>query len=432
MKPELVLSNLRTLLSFEELETQARAAGALHRKPTLHPVMMLEAMLATAGRAGGRLADALRYLEQEHGIDVGRSAFYKRLNETFAKFVHDVMLRVMASRTVAEHPTLRGHLEGFRDLWAFDSTSIALRSALAKVFGVGGNSERAGAKLHAAMSLRTHAVVRPKITAQRVSDERGIDLGCDLDEVLVLLDRGYSRHGLFASIEADGGYYLTRLKASTNPVVTRVHRGRVANAAVKNLTLTAALEEGALAMDREVDLEVNLSLGNDVLPSRVVGIPQLQDGETVMWWYLTNLPRTEYPPEIVRELYRLRWQVELLWKNLKGRFRLDDIEAHTEHNVRLIMESAILAHFLSLGVLDAVTTSAERKKLTVGRMALAFPFALPNIVRLLKETDEDVALVRADKLRRAILRSASDTNPKRTRQAALKRLQKRKSTVIHA
>lgn len=432
MEPKTVLANLRTLLSFDELDSMARTARALVRKPLLHPVLMLEALLATSGQDGGRLADALRHLEVFHDIHVNRSAFYKRLNETFAKFVHDVMVRVMASRTVTEHPELRGRLEGLKDLWAYDSTSIALRNCLASVFGVGAKSARAGAKLHAAISLRTNAVIRPVITAQKTSDERGIDLGHDLEDVLVLLDRGYSRHGLFASIEADGGYYLTRLKASTNPVVTRVHRGRVANSAVKNLTLTEALEEGALAMDREVDIDVELSLDKRVLPARVVGVLVEQDGANVMWWYLTNLPRQEYPPVLIRDLYRLRWQVELLWKNLKGRFRLDDVEAHTPHNVRLIMECAILAHFLSLGVLDAVTTKTERKKLTVGRMALAFPLVLTVIVRILQEADQDVALKKARNLRLAILRSASDTNPKRTRKATIKRVQRAKSGQIHA
>lgn len=434
MKAEVVLSNLRELMSYEELESAARASGAIVRERRLHPVVMLEAMLATGGNSGGRLADALRYLEVAHGIKVDRSSFYKRLNESFAKFVHAVMTRVMASRTVAEHPELQGKLAGFADLWAYDSTSVTLRRSMAELFGVGGASDRAGAKLHAGFSLRTNAIVRPKITAQRTSDERGIDLGRDVGDVLVLLDRGYSRHGLFESIESDGGFYLTRLKTSTNPVVTRAHRGRVGNAVVKHLTLDEALESGVLDMNREIDLAVELTLGKHrSLTARVVGLPMVEpDGTTKVWWYLTNLPRETYPPELVRELYRLRWQVELLWKNLKGRFRLDDIEAHTEHNVRLIMESAILAHFLSLGVLDAVTTPAERKKLTVGRMALAFPFALPNIVRLLKETDEDEALQRALRLRRAIMRSASDTNPKRTRQVAAKRIQRRKSAANQA
>lgn len=433
MKSAKVLGNLRKLLSYEELEAQARASGALVRVRALHPVIMLEAMLATVGNSGGRLADALRYLELYYKVRVDRSSFYKRLDKTFAKFVHDVMERVMRTRTVAEHPALLGKLEGLRDLWAWDSTSVALRRVLASTFAVGRESERAGAKLHAAVSLRTQAIVRPKLTAQRTSDERGIDLGRDLGDVLVLLDRGYSGHKLFASIEDSGGLYLTRLKTSTNPLLAATHDGATGVASAAGITLDEALEAEMLSMDEAIDIDVELSLGKKgALPARVVGLPIDEGGETKVWWYLTNLPRNDFPPTLLRELYRLRWQIELLWKQLKGRFRLDDIEALTEHNVRLIMETAILAHFLSLGVLDAVTSPAERKGLTVGRMALAFPFAVPNLVKILLAEDEDEALERAADLRSGILHAAVDTNPKRTRIAAAKRAQKLRSARNHA
>jgi hypothetical protein len=352
MKPSKVLKNLRSLLSYEELESEARAQGALMRVRSLHPVQMLEALLATSGQDGGRLADALRYLEFQYGVKVDRSSFYKRLDGTFAAFVHAVMERVMATRVAGEHPELRGRLEGLRDLWAWDSTSVTLRKRLATIFATGGDEGRAGVKLHAAISLRSSAVIRPVLTAQRVADEKAIDLGADLEDVLVLLDRGYSGHRLFAQIAAGQGWFLTRLKDSTNPAIRAVHRGKRKTASPRGMSLDQALESGLLPMDRVVDLDVALSLGaHDSLAARVVGVPVVEDGETRMWWYLTNLPRKQYEPEIIRDLYRLRWQVELLWKQLKGRFRLDDIEAMTEHNVRLVMESALLAHFLSLGVL---------------------------------------------------------------------------------
>jgi putative transposase len=425
MQASQVLSNLRTVMSYDELEQQARASGALCRQRRLHPVRMLEAMLATAGNSGGRLADALRYLEIQYDVKVNRSSFYKRLDETFAKFVHDVMERVMRSATVAENPKLAGKLEGLADLWAWDSTSVTLRRCLARTFAVGAESDRAGAKLHGALSLRSRAIVRPKVTARIVGDGPAIDLGRSLDDVLVLLDRGYSAHKIFASVGDAGGYYLTRLVSGSDPVVRRVHRGQ--RSAAQNITLDEAILTDRVAMDQVVDLDAELSLDRqESLPARVVGLPtSVEDGTTHMWWYLTNLPRTDYPPELLRELYRLRWGVELLWKQLKGRFRLDDIEAMTEHNVRLVMEVAILSHFLSLGILDSTTTPSERRKLTVGRMALLFPFMVAKLSKLVTTDDEEEALRLAVSLRQAVLHGATDTNPKRSRQAARRRLQNR-------
>jgi len=81
------------------------------------------------------------------------------------------------------------------------------------------------------------------------------------------------------------------------------------------------------------------------------------------------------------------------------------------------MESAVLAYFLSVAVLDATTTSTERKKLTVGRMALLFPFMAGGLARLATTDDEDEARALAQRIRDAILHAATDTNPKRTRAA---------------
>lgn len=433
MKTQDVVRNLRSLLCFEDLELIARETNALSRVRKLHPIMMLEAMLATAGRGSGRLADALRYLERERGIKVHRASFYKRLDKDFAEFVHVVMERVLASRAAGEHPKLRGVLEGFRDLWAYDSTTVTLRHALAKVFSKGGESGEAGAKLHAAVSLRHHAIVRPRLTEQKVHDAKGIDLGTDFADVLVLLDRGYSGHKLFAAIEDGGGMFVTRLKTSTNPTIASVHRAAMDARKAHGLTLDEALEQKLLPMDGVVDLDVDLSLGkNTAFSARVVGLPVQQDGKAVTWWYLTNLPRARFAPELLRDLYRLRWQIELLWKQLKSRFRLDDVEALTEHNVRVTMEAAVLAHALSLGVMDAVTTRTERKTLTVGMMALIFPYIAKNLVDFLGAANERDAKDIAADIRGGVLHSARDANPKRTARSTLRRLQRVRDTIIQA
>ncbi len=431
MKPQDALRNLRGLLSFEELEATARETKALTRVRKLHPIEMLEAMLATAGRGGGRLADALRYLERERGIKVHRASFYKRLDEDFARFVHVVLERVLASRAAAEHPKLRGMLEGFRDLWAWDSTTVTLRNALAKTFSTGNAEGTAGAKMHAAVSLRTHAIVRPLITESKMHDAAAIDLGTQLDDVLVLLDRGYSGHKLFASIADGGGSFVTRLKTSTNPRIAKTH-GIKGGKAAHGMSLDEALEQRILPMNEVVDLDVTLSLGPSAsLPARVVGLPHdANDGTTVTWWYLTNLARDRFPPMFLRDLYRLRWQIELLWKQLKSRFRFDDVEAMTEHNVRVTMECAVLAHVLSLGVMDAVATRTERKTLTTGMMALLFPYIAKNLVDLLRAPDEATARAIALDIRSGVLHSARDANPKRTKKSTLRRVQTLADTRI--
>lgn len=433
MKVSETASSLKKLLSFSELEGYARATGALQRERKLHPVEMLEAMLAAQGDPAGRLSGALHYLRWRKGVRVNRSSFYQRLNQSYAAFVKQVCERVLEGRLATEQPALRGRLAALRDLWAYDATTIRLRQRLASVFSSGGSDPKAGVKLHAGVSLRSGTVVRPRVTEERVADVRGIDLGGALDDVLVLLDRGYSSYALLDRIALQGGFFLTRLKDSHNPQVRAiVAAGGGSGTLGANAQLNDTLEQGALGFDGPVDVEVELYTPKTATRrvARVVGVPTERNGSTETWWFLTNLSRDDYPPDLIAQLYTLRWQIELLWKQLKQSFRLDDIEALTEHNVRMLMDVSVLAYLLTLGVMDAVTTPAERKSLSIGQLARAVHFLVPRLTAFLHASDDRERQSIAQEIRTKVLLDAKDTHPKRTRQQLKRRLQNARISPI--
>jgi Transposase DDE domain len=58
---------------------------------------------------------------------------------------------------------------------------------------------------------------------------------------------------------------------------------------------------------------------------------------------LTNLPQTLWPPERIRQLYRLRWQIELAFKILKSTFAMRDVPCKTEAMARVWILANLLA-----------------------------------------------------------------------------------------
>ena len=424
MRTDDMVEALQALLSYEELDDLARTSGALKRQRKLHPVMILEGLLATSGDGDGRLAGALDYVRWTYDIEVNRSAIYKRATEEFSAFTQAVCQRVLERRITAEHPEMEGRLAAFRDLWAYDSTTVRLRSGLAEVFSSGARvKDRAGVKLHGALSLRSAAVVQMKLTEEKVADIAAIDLGKRFEDVLVLLDRGYGAHRLFASIEEGGGAYVTRLRLSSNPTVTAVRRGKPRSGSAKGMSLDDALDAGLIKADAISDIDVELRLAGDQShAARVVGVPRkLADGTVETWWYLTNLDRESFPPEVLADLYRMRWEVELLWKQLKSRFRLADIDSLTKHNVEMLMHVSVLAYALTAGVLDAVTTCEERESLSLGQLATSARYIMAHLVRFLEAESVGERRALAEELRRKVIMSARDTNPKRTREAKRRR-----------
>ena len=60
--------------------------------------------------------------------------------------------------------------------------------------------------------------------------------------------------------------------------------------------------------------------------------------------FLTN--NQEWSPETIAELYRARWQVELLFKELKQILQLRDFYGENENAVQWQIWTALLAHML--------------------------------------------------------------------------------------
>jgi len=424
MKITPIMNKLNALLNTPDLEHTARIVGAHTRDRKLHPVKMLYSFVATSGGGGGgRMAAVLRDMEARYGVKVDRSSFYKRMAPEFAKFVHHVAEMVAWNYEREAHPALKEKLKAFRDVFAYDSTTIALRRALAKEFSASKTTDRAGVKLHAAASLRTGSLIAQKRTAERVHDARAMDLDGELEDVLLLLDRAYCGHRAFQAIANEGGHFVTRLKKTTNPHVTDPETGEASAQRFDDW-----LAQGSTPMGQPVDVDVELRIGKvapgekATLSARIVGVVRQEpDGRMHYWWYLTNLAREDYEPDVIAAFYKLRWSVELLWKHLKQEFRLADIEALAPHNVQMLIDVAALSYLLSLAVMHATTTETERKKLSVGMWARSFPYTLPKLVAFLDATDRRVKAGLAEEFRGHVLSLGKDPNLKRRLAAEKKR-----------
>ena len=93
---------------------------------------------------------------------------------------------------------------------------------------------------------------------------------------------------------------------------------------------------------------------------RLVGLLD-QDGDEY-YLYFTNLPRDEYPAPDIAQLYRARWEVELLFKELKSRFRLDEINTTDPYVIEALVIMAAISLMMSRVIVDELhKIEAERR-----------------------------------------------------------------------
>ncbi len=90
---------------------------------------------------------------------------------------------------------------------------------------------------------------------------------------------------------------------------------------------------------------------------RVVGVRN-KDADDYHF-YITNLPREEFLPSDLATLYRCRWKVETLFRELKTQYELDEFDTSNPDVVKIPLYAALLSLLVSRELLDLVTEQAD-------------------------------------------------------------------------
>ena len=70
---------------------------------------------------------------------------------------------------------------------------------------------------------------------------------------------------------------------------------------------------------------------------------------------MTNLTRKGFFPADLAQIYRCRWEVESLFRELKTQYELDEFDTSDGHVVKILLYAALLSLLLSRDLLDQVT-----------------------------------------------------------------------------
>lgn len=320
-----------------ELGRITRFEQRLHRKCS-SLAFLLVVVFGFAAERVRSLAAMRRFFRSITKLHIAPSAFQKRFSARSVAFVRAVFIEAVLRHGQQLGRKLRGKLGRFRDVVALDATVVRLHRLLAASFpATRTNHTTAAAKLHVVFSLARQVVTRLAITAERVGDRACVPIGDWMRGHLVRFDLGYYQYELFQRIATRRAFFISRLRENGNPRVVAVRRGIARGCAAKGRRLW----DIEFAHGRPVDLDVDIGRGEARGILRLVG---RYNPEKDCWHlYLTNLPPRSFSPDEVAELYRLRWEVELLFKELKSTCRLEDMPSSREHVVLTLLYASMLA-----------------------------------------------------------------------------------------
>ena len=175
----------------------------------------------------------------------------------------------------------------------------------------------AGIGLQTKMSMKTGAIKTVVLTAETANEKSFVEVpGKDDSKALMLMDSGYFSLNLLKDIETNGSFYITK--------------GRKNCAAVISDCRTWGTYRKIAPKAEEY---------------KMVAFYSKEKNETVL--LVTNINHEILAPKLVTNAYRVRWQCELCFKNLKSGSGLRFSKCTTNLNIlRVLIISSLCAYFL--------------------------------------------------------------------------------------
>jgi hypothetical protein len=254
----------------------------------------------------------------------------------------------------------RGALAPFARVLLEDSTQCRLHEKLAEDFkGSGGSASSSALKLDVIYEVMHHSLLEVHLSDGTAADQgRALAIVPHLRRGdLVLRDLGYLRLESLRQIEAHDAWYLSRLSKNVDVYLEAHAQGQA-------LDVVAHFQE-YYPHDDVLDLRVYL--GQERVACRLVAyrLPEAvvverrrkaveeasKKGRTLhqdyLNWlsyglYTTNVTHKVLPAEVVRKVYSLRWQVELMFKNWKSLLKVHLLKGTRPERIKCILYGRLI------------------------------------------------------------------------------------------
>ena len=330
----------------QEVEALARESGFVERRSPVNGLRFL--LTFTTGLLNtpdGTLAQLAAFLGATCGAEVSPQAVDERIGETARRFLKECLRR--AFELSAAMPLRTGAvLAAFDHVFIMDSTTFELHPALAPHFkGSGGGASPAALRLQFAFDYRS-GFMHVEIGDMRLSDAPTLAKLIEAQTLprdgvcLFLSDLGYFKISTFAAIRREPHHhFLSKLQFGVN----------LTTADNAELDLHSLLKQAPDQFELSVKLGetpcrlVGQRLPDAVVNARIRKANQIAEGKrrhiTDLYrlflhyaLFVTSLPSDYGMPQLFA-LYRIRWQVELVFKVWKSILAIHHIHSAKEHRV---------------------------------------------------------------------------------------------------
>lgn len=319
-------------------------------------------------------------LKKSEPCSLSKQAVWKRTNKIAVAFMLEALSLTLLEKWQRSTPQIPRLKRLFNRVLVQDSTQQKLPKVNHSHFPAHGNGQSvtAGVKIDLAIDLlHGHTV----FSSLHGAIEQDRDLGKNLVDLvrkrdLILRDRGYFIFAEFLSIERKGAYWLSRV--ASNLIICDEH-----GTAIEDL-----LESHVGDL-----LDLNVTLGKEKHQARLVAIRaskvvaekalrearEKTQGRTLSkaqrlrcQWHLvaTNISAEQLGARDISELYRCRWNIEIIFRAWKQSANLDKAlnRQSNEDHFQVLMLAGMIYQVMSLAMVSFMRQLIAKKRISYEKL----------------------------------------------------------------
>lgn len=352
---------LKQLFSDDWLNRIAKKHKLVIRMRDITPLRLVSAVVVALGDgSAASIADILRAfngITSDPADRVEYKPFHNKLRQQgFANLMQAVAQRAMVVFRDGINKQVPEKLKRFTDVLIQDGSSFAVHDDLAEYFpGRFTKVSPAAVELHMTMSLLDHQPVNMTLTADKESERACLPEPVTLANKLLLADAGYVGSAYMKEVDQHQGNFLMRNSNALNPEICGAFNTK-GKELTKLIGLRLKQQRHGHSRYRVLDLDVRWK----GFRCRAVRYWDCVEKRYLTW--LTNLSRDEFSADEIMKIYRLRWQVELLFKDLKSHNNLHRFVTRQPHMVTGLVWASVLSQLVKsyLGKMAQLKTGRLR------------------------------------------------------------------------
>ena len=256
------------------------------------------------------LSDANKRRTSEFFADI-----YQNLLKTYGHLISDSRIKDVIDKQIE----------------IFDSTTISLFQDIMKCVGraPADGKRKGGIKVHTVINVDENVPKMVWFTDATTSDHKLLSKLNPNSNTIYVFDKGYNDYKAFKLFTEQQAGFVTRIKDNASYTVQ------------KELTIDESIHSGVIE-DVLIEVEVNDKGIKSKLKLRKVRFyDRVLKRE---FEFLTNL--FEMRADLIAAIYKLRWQIELLFKQLKGNFPLRYFLGDNENAIKIQIYCALIVNLL--------------------------------------------------------------------------------------